>query len=38
LGPPVPIAPADIDALHVRYQTAYGQPAGSPAGDVDAAR
>jgi len=38
LGPPVPIAPADIDALYVRYQTAYGQAPGSTAGDVNTAR
>jgi L-ribulose-5-phosphate 4-epimerase len=27
LGDPVPIAPADIDALYDRYQNVYGQPA-----------
>jgi L-ribulose-5-phosphate 4-epimerase len=27
LGAPVPIAPADIDRLYDRYQSAYGQPA-----------
>jgi L-ribulose-5-phosphate 4-epimerase len=27
LGPPLPIAPSDVDALHRRYQTDYGQAA-----------
>ncbi|MEU8183225.1 L-ribulose-5-phosphate 4-epimerase [Micromonospora sp. NPDC049044] len=32
LGQPVPIAPADIDALHDRYQNVYGQQPVPPAG------
>lgn len=30
LGEPVPIAAADIDRLHDRYQNVYGQPADAP--------
>ncbi len=30
LGDPVPIAPADVDALHRRYQNAYGQTGATP--------
>jgi L-ribulose-5-phosphate 4-epimerase len=26
LGDPLPIDPADVDALYARYQNAYGQP------------
>lgn len=32
LGEPLPIAPADIDALHDRYQNAYGQ-RSAPSGE-----
>ncbi|WP_433385736.1 L-ribulose-5-phosphate 4-epimerase [Micromonospora sp. KLBMP9576] len=32
LGPPVPIAQADVDALHHRYQDVYGQRPVRPAG------
>jgi L-ribulose-5-phosphate 4-epimerase len=28
LGEPIPLSAADIDALHERYQTAYGQQGG----------
>ncbi|BCJ62397.1 L-ribulose-5-phosphate 4-epimerase [Micromonospora endophytica] len=31
LGQPVPIAPADIDALYARYQNVYGQRPAAPA-------
>ncbi|MEU1690001.1 L-ribulose-5-phosphate 4-epimerase [Micromonospora sp. NPDC005707] len=31
LGAPLPMAPADVDALHDRYQNAYGQRPPSPA-------
>jgi L-ribulose-5-phosphate 4-epimerase len=30
LGDPVPIAPADVDALYRRYQNAYGQTGAAP--------
>jgi L-ribulose-5-phosphate 4-epimerase len=30
LGDPVPIAPADVDALYRRYQNAYGQTGATP--------
>jgi L-ribulose-5-phosphate 4-epimerase len=30
LGDPVPIAPADVDALYQRYQNAYGQTGATP--------
>jgi L-ribulose-5-phosphate 4-epimerase len=30
LGQPIPLQRADIDALHERYQTVYGQRAGEP--------
>jgi L-ribulose-5-phosphate 4-epimerase len=30
LGTPLPLEPDDIDALHARYQTAYGQPGRAP--------
>jgi L-ribulose-5-phosphate 4-epimerase len=37
LGRPLPIAPADVDSLHDRYQNVYGQ-SGAPAAGPPAQR